>query len=107
MNNTQNCHIETVSKQSSSKELAIVHGAVLEIWGMGCPNCARRVQNSLLELRGMVGTEVDHQSGIVMVRFNPTMLTLSEMFLAVEAAGGDGKHEYSARLVSLQKTING
>ena len=107
MNNTQNCHIETVSKQSSSEELAIVHGAVLEIWGMGCPNCARRVQNSLLELGGMVNAEVDHNSRIALVRFNPTMLTPGKMLLAVEAAGGDGKHEYSARLVSLQQTING
>ena len=107
MNDTQNCHVESVSKVNSAEELVSVRGAVIEIWGMGCPNCARRVQNSLLELRGMVSAEVDHRSRIALVRFNPTMLTPDNMLLAVEAAGGDGSHEYSARLASLQQTING
>ena len=101
MNNTQKCHVESLSKKNSPEELSTVRGAVLEIGGMGCPNCAMRVQNSLLQLRGVVGAEVDHQSRIALVRFNPTMLTPGEMLLAVEAAGGDGKHEYSGRLIAL------
>jgi hypothetical protein len=45
--------------------------------------------------------DVDHQSGIALVRFNPTMLSPSQMLGAIEAAGGDGRHEYSGWLVAL------
>jgi copper chaperone CopZ len=107
MNQSRSCHVEVFKKQSSPDELANVHSAVLDVRGMGCPRCAQRVQNSLLKVRGIVNADVDHQSGIALVRFNPTMLSPDEMLQAVEAAGGDGKHEYAGRLVALPNARSG
>ena len=107
MNESGNCHVEIYEKQRTSEELANVHNAVLEVRGMGCPSCAQHVQNSLLKVRGIVNADVDHQSGIALVRFNPTMLSMDEMLKAVEAAGGDGKHEYAGRLVAFPNARSG
>lgn len=96
----KNCHVEAITKQSSSEERANLTGATLEILGMGCPNCANRVQNSLLRLRGVVGAHVDHISGLGLVQFNPLLVSETQLMRAVAAAGGDGRHEYRARIVS-------
>ncbi len=101
MDETDNCHVEPFAKQSTKEELENLRSAVIKVGGMNCPRCAQRVTNSLLRLRGLVGADVDHQSGIALVRFNPTMLSPSQMLGAIEAAGGDGRHEYSGWLVAL------
>lgn len=100
MSDMNDCHVEAINKESSSEERASVTDAWLTIRGMRCPNCAIRVRNSLLRLKGMVTVEVDHLSGFAFVRFNPTMVSHDQLTLAVAAAGGDGQHEYVARLLS-------
>ncbi|MDF1499740.1 MAG: heavy metal-associated domain-containing protein [Anaerolineales bacterium] len=96
----KNCHVETMNKQITPEERENLTGATLEIMGMGCGNCANRVRNSLLQLHGVVAAQVDHISGLGLVQFNPTMVSPRQLTQAVSAAGGDGKHEYAARLLS-------
>ncbi len=91
------CHVGVFRKQVSEEERRIVMTAALEVSGMGCPNCATRVRNSLLYERGVVAADVDHQSGLALVRFNPQLVGVEQLLSAVEAAGNNGRHRYAAR----------
>jgi copper chaperone CopZ len=46
--------------------------ALLTVQGMGCPNCAARVYNSLIALHGITNVRVDYLTGSAQVTFNPT-----------------------------------
>jgi copper chaperone CopZ len=96
----ESCHVSPVQKTVSSVERRIQSRAALAVSGMGCPNCAMRVRNSLLNLHGVVAAEVDHISGSALVMFNPELVESQTLLLAVEAAGNDGRHRYSALLMN-------
>jgi len=98
----ENCHVEPIVKQATPLEQAQLADGQLLIRGMGCPNCAARVRNSLLSLEGVVDTIIDHNIGAGRVVYNPTIVTSQELEGAVRAAGGDGRHEYSGKLVPAE-----
>jgi copper chaperone CopZ len=98
----ENCHVEPIVKQATPLEQAQLADGHLLIRGMGCPNCAARVRNSLLSLEGVVDAIVDHNIGAGRVIYNPTLVTSHELEGAVRAAGGDGRHEYSGKLVPAE-----
>ncbi len=91
-----NCHVDPIQKTPTHAELATLQTTFLAIQGMGCPNCAARVRNSLLSLNGVVEAEVSHLIGAARVEFNPDLTTLAALVDAVAQAGGDGRHEYRA-----------
>ena len=95
-----NCYVEPAQKIVTDEERQKVEMALLTVWGMGCPNCAARVRNSLLSLKGVVNACIDHTVGIAGVVFNPELATVEMLISAVARAGNDGRHEYSARLLS-------
>jgi len=97
-----NCHVEPIVKQATALEQAQLTDRHLLIRGMGCPNCAARVRNSLLNLEGVVDANVDHNLGVGRVVYNPTLVTSEDLERAVGAAGGDGHHEYSGKLVAIE-----
>lgn len=99
MNDGKHCHVEPLQKAPTAEEQAQVIETRLAIWGMGCPNCANRVRNSLLGLEGVIQADVNHLYGEATVRHNPSMASLDQLIAAVAAAGGDGHHEYSAALL--------
>ncbi len=84
----------TVEEQENSKQVS------LAVSGMGCMSCANRIQNSILRSTGVVEAQVDHMTGIARVVYNPQMSSLNDLFQAVVRAGGDGHHNYSARMIS-------
>lgn len=94
------CHIEAIQKITSPDEQEYMELALLSVSGMGCHHCAHRVRNSLLSLRGAVDAYVDHAGGIAQVTFNPRLVTVADLVSAVLRAGGDGRHEYGARLLA-------
>ncbi|HKZ55108.1 MAG TPA: heavy metal-associated domain-containing protein [Anaerolineales bacterium] len=94
------CHVEPVLKRPSDEELEHSADARLAIQGMGCPNCAARVRNSLLSLQGVVDAAVDHESGLAEVVFNPALVDRQGLLKAVTRAGHDGRHEYHAHLIA-------
>jgi copper chaperone CopZ len=98
----ENCHVEPIVKQATPLEQAQLADGHLLIRGMGCPNCAARVRNSLLSLAGVVDALVDHNIGVGQVVYNPSMVTSQELEGAVSAAGSDGPHEYSGKLVPAE-----
>ena len=99
----ENCHVEPIRKTATSDEQQTVTTALLTVWGMGCPNCAARVRNSLIALTGVVEAYVDHTAAMAQVNFNPNLTNLPALVEAVAQAGGDGRHEYRAQL--LKATI--
>jgi copper chaperone CopZ len=94
------CHVTPMEKQVTAEEQARLTDARLLIWGMGCPNCAARVRNSLLALQGVVEAVIDHNTGVGRVFYNPGMVTGPDLERTVSAAGGDGRHEYLGRVVA-------
>ncbi len=53
MSNSDDCHVEPISKPTTEAARARADLARLAVWGMRCPNCAMRVRNSLLRLEGV------------------------------------------------------
>lgn len=94
----ENCHVEPLQKVATDDERSKTSWTLLAVYGMGCPNCANRVRNSLISLNGVVEAYVDHTMGIADVAFNPDRVTIPALIDAVARAGGDGRHEYRAQL---------
>lgn len=94
-----NCHIDPIQKTATAEERRATTTTLLAVWGMGCPNCAARVRNSLLRLNGVVEAYVDHTTGLAQVEFNPNLATTPALIGAVAQAGGDGRHNYRAALI--------
>ncbi len=91
-----NCHVEPIHKTATAGELAGGVPVWLAVFGMGCPNCAIRVRNSLLSLDGVLEVSVSHVAGLASVVFNPDVATIPALIDAVALAGNDGRHEYWA-----------
>lgn len=96
-----NCHVEPITKVASADEREKIEMVLLAVTGMGCPNCANRVRNSLLSVNGVVDAYVDHTTGFAQVAINPDLASDNVLVAAVARAGGDGRHEYGASLVIL------
>lgn len=97
-----NCYVEPVQKIITEEERQKVEMALLTVWGMGCPNCAARVRNSLLSLNGVVSADVDHIAGTARVFYNSDLVRVQTLITAVARAGNDGRHEYGARLLNKE-----
>lgn len=98
-----NCHVEVIKRKPSEDELLKIEVCELLVWGMGCPNCAIRVHNSILSIQGVVEVCVDHEVGMAQVSYNPTLVTADDLIDAVARSGGDGRHEYRAKLLIRNK----
>ena len=92
----ENCHVELVQKIATAEEQQATTVVIFGVQGMGCPNCAARVRNSLLGLKGVTEADVDHVTGTADVEFNPHLVTIATLFEAVGQAGNDGRHQYRA-----------
>ncbi|HEY4691627.1 MAG TPA: heavy-metal-associated domain-containing protein [Anaerolineae bacterium] len=94
----EQCHVEPLQKVATADERSKTSWTLLAVYGMGCPNCANRVRNSLISLNGVMDAYVDHTLGIADVEFNPDRVTIPALIDAVARAGGDGRHNYRAEL---------
>lgn len=88
-----NCHVYPIQKTLTAEELETINKLSLEVWGMGCSNCAMRVRNSLIALKGVIDAHVDHTTGIADVDFNPNMILMVDLADAI-ANAGNGRHRY-------------
>lgn len=103
MSNREACHVEPVVKTATAAEHGQTETLPLAVWGMGCPNCAARVRNSLLEVFGVVDAEVLHSLGVAQVLYNPALATPDQLLAAVARAGGDGRHAYRAERLEARR----
>ena len=99
----ENCFVEPIYKDLVPPEqLQKADKATLIVWGMGCPNCANRVRNSLLSLEGVYGVDVYLNMALAEVSYNREKTQPTELVAAVSRAGNDGHHEYRAELVAME-----
>jgi len=101
----ENCYVEPIRKTATDDEQQTVTTALLAVWGMGCPNCAARVHNSLIALTGVVEAYVDPTAAMAQVNFNPNLTNISALVESVAQAGNDGRHEYRAQLIACKQLL--
>lgn len=95
----QNCHVDPVIKPVDQVALERAEVVYLSVQGMGCPRCAMRVQNGLLQVEGVLLAEVLLDHNLAAVTFDPERVVPAALVQAVADAGNDGRHHYSARVL--------
>jgi copper chaperone CopZ len=99
----ENCSVEPIYKDLiPAEQLQQADKATLIVWGMGCPNCATRVRNSLLALDGVYGVDVYLNMAVAEVSYDSQKIMPAEFAAAIARAGNDGRHEYRGQLVAME-----
>ena len=99
MSADENCHVEAVEKPLDHVALADAMAAYLSVKGMGCPSCAMRVRNGLLNLEGVLLAEVYLERGVAAAAYDPQQVTPDLLVQAVARSGNDGRHHYWAEVI--------
>ncbi len=97
---TDNCYVEPINRTALDHVLGNAERILLSISGMGCPNCATRVRNSLLSVQGVYDADVLLNTRMAEIYFDEKTVTPDALIEAVTAAGNDGRHNYQAELVT-------
>ena len=99
----ENCYVEPIDKNpASADEILSADRATLVVWGMGCPNCATRVRNSLLSVDGVYSVDIYLDMALAEVAYDSVKVSTDSLVNAVSRAGNDGHHEYRAELVAAE-----
>lgn len=93
------CHVTPFSKVVSQEQLSQAATALLLVRGMGCPTCALRVRNGLLQIDGVLAADVVLSSSLARVWYDPGVVQPDFVASAMSAFAGDGKHHYTAHLL--------
>jgi copper chaperone CopZ len=101
MNAHENCHVDLLDKPMHSDMLPDAMAAYLAVWGMGCPNCAKRVHNGLLRLDGVLQVDVLQEQSIAVVTYDPQKVSADDLLQAVADSGQDSRHNYSAGVMTV------
>lgn len=94
---TDICHVTPYNKEVIIEPSEQVTSIMLHVTGMGCPNCANRVHNRLIDHPGVVKAEIDHETGIAVIIYLPDKVSVAHLVGLVGEAG-DQRHTYSAVL---------
>jgi copper chaperone CopZ len=97
----ETCYVEPIKKSVPEELLRKADLALLAIAGMGCQNCASRVQNSLLSLEGVYDVDIFLNMAMAEVTFNGQQVSTRMLVDAVAQAGNDGRHNYRAQLITV------
>lgn len=69
----------------------ILTECTLEVGGMTCASCVRRVEKALTELEGVSAAHVDLAAETATVSFDPDTVQLEDLTTALGAAGYTGR----------------
>lgn len=105
MTHDQNCHVDPLEKPLNRQALASAQAAILAVSGMGCPTCAMRVHNGLLQLDGVLMAQIFLEKGMAAVAFDDQRVSTSDLLRAVGAAGNDGRHHYVAHILNTMSAV--
>jgi len=95
------CHVERVEKPVDQESLNRSSVAIFRVSGMGCPNCATRVQNGLLRHTEVVRALVSLEKGLAWVNFDAKELPVQDLVDAVAQAGLESGHGYEAHVIEV------
>lgn len=93
------CHVIAIEKPVSQEELFSANTAIFAVEGMGCPACATRVRNGLLQIDGVLAAEVVLRTATVKVWYDPSLVKPAAVAAGLPTITGDGKHRYAACLL--------
>lgn len=93
------CHVEAIESPVSQEELFSADTAIFAVEGMGCPTCATRVRNGLLQIDGVLAAEVVLRTATAKVWYDPSLVMPAAVAAGLPAITADGKHHYAARLL--------
>ncbi len=93
------CHVTPVAPRRDAQRAATAL-VRLRIDGMGCANCAVRVQNAIVRLDGVGAAFVSLYPPVATVRYDPRRLTSQDLLNAVAQAGAPSRHCYCAQVVA-------
>lgn len=100
--NEYNCHVEPLEKDFDRQAAERAMVVYLQVGGMGCTNCAMRVQNGLLGLEGVHAAVVELERGLAAAAYDPEVILPSDLIEAVEQAGKDGRHNYWGQVLQIE-----
>jgi copper chaperone CopZ len=96
----ENCHVEPVEKAVTVQQIRAADRAILSVGGMGCPNCAMRIHNSLVAVDGVYRADVYLEFGAADVFYDGRLVSTDILTEAVRRAGNDDHHAYHAVLIA-------
>lgn len=102
MQHVTDCHVDPLAGRVTAEEREGSEVQYLALAGMGCPNCANRVRNALLQTRGVVDVEVDLPAALATVWYRSRDAGISDLVAAVARAGRDTHHRYLAVPVRMR-----
>lgn len=95
------CHVTPITKVVSQDRLSRASTAFLRIGGMGCPTCALRVRNGLLQIEGVLAADVVLSSARARVEFDANVVQPDALVSGLPAFTEDGRHLYTAHVLEV------
>lgn len=96
MRHEMDCHVEPMEREVDPAALERARRIYLAVAGMGCPNCAHRVRNSLLSVPGVVEARVEASRATAAVWYDPERASVQDLLAGVARAGQGSHHDYMA-----------
>lgn len=96
MPHLNHCHEEPGRPMAPTIRRRTARTVHLALAGMGCPNCATRVRNALLDVDGVVDAEVDLPAALAKVWYVVDRVAEEDLVASVRRAGHDSNHRYLA-----------
>ena len=96
----EDCHVEPLEKAVTLQQIQAASRAILSIGGMGCPNCAMRVHNSLVAVNGVYRADVYLKIGLAEVYYDRNKVSADVLTQVVQHAGTAVRHDYHALVIA-------
>ena len=101
-------YLVTPSQEPANpEELAQTETAFLLVRGIGCPACALRVRNGLLQIDGVVAADVVLSHGLAKVWYDPKAVQPESLAARLPALADDAGHHYTAHLLAVPDQLSG
>lgn len=102
-----NCQVTPLDKPASAQQLAEAETRLLLVRGMGCPACALRVRNALLQIEGVVAANVALNRGLAKVWYDAKLVQPEALVAHLPSLADDAGHHYTAQLVVFSDELGG
>jgi copper chaperone CopZ len=95
----KDCHVTPVVVPEKEINENTARTAVLQVYGMGCRNCAMRITNTLLIQDGIYEAYINHELGSAQVKYDPAQINAAQIADWVFQSGAASGHEYFAYIL--------